>query len=117
LRERVAKEIYYMGLEMSSMTAKKSQKLADTLNPDVVDHHVARIMQSPAFKQIAQMPDDELRALGQSDQKLMDKFFKARAKEKQNAKTVQEAKQKAAQAKQKAAQADLNKDNPNKAQQ
>ena len=98
LRNLVAKEIYYKGLEGSSLTAKNSPKLADALNPDVADQNIAKIKQSPAFNQIAQMPDDQLRTLGQSGGLLMDKFFKEAGKAKQTAENQQKAQQRAVQA-------------------
>ena len=96
LRNLVVKEIYYKGLEGSSPTAKNSPKLAD--DPDVADQNIAKIKQSPAFNQIAQMPDDQLRTLGQSGGLLMDKFFKEAGKAKQAAENQKKAQQRAVQA-------------------
>ncbi len=85
LREFVAREIYYRGLEGSSLTAKKNTNLLKALNPEVMDRSVQHIQKTPAFKKLAQMPDQELRSLAMSGDggKLMDKFFHEAAKVKQ----------------------------------
>ena len=92
---------------MSSITAKKSPKLADALNPEVLNRSVEQIMQSPAFKRIAKMPDDELRVFAQSDKELMAGYFKDAAKAKHEEKVKQEAQQKAA-------KENMNRNDPNK---
>lgn len=85
LRTTVAQEIYFKGLESSSLVTKSKTQLLDAMSPKNFEEGVNKIKQSPAFEHLASLPDDRLKALAQDGDggRLMDSFFRESAKIKQ----------------------------------
>ena len=93
LRRKVADVIYYKGLARIDNEKKKSAALKNAVQPSVVEQQAGNIMNEPAFKKLAEMPDKELRTLaaGKGAEKLMNTFIRETAKHMQQEKAKQNA--------------------------
>ena len=85
LRNKVAVVLYYKGLTKLDYGSKEKPTLKNALQPDVVRAERANLRKLPAFKKLEKMNDDELRTLaaGAKADRLLDRFVKEMAKQKQ----------------------------------
>ena len=83
LHKKAAEVLYYKSLTKIDLGTKKSQELKNAVIPKEIRKQRDRLMELPAFKKLAKMPDAELRSLaaGKGADKLLDHFVTEVAKD------------------------------------
>ncbi|MBO5503949.1 MAG: hypothetical protein J5969_05665 [Lachnospiraceae bacterium] len=82
LRRQAARVLYLSGLTKVENEQKRGMGVYHALDGNVIAQHADRLMQDPAFKKLAALPDAELRALaaGTAGRSLSIRFFREKAK-------------------------------------
>ena len=76
LRKKVAEVLYYKSLTKIDLSVKNSKEMKNALLPREIRRQRDNLMEMPAFKKLAKMPEKELRSLaaGKGAEKLLDHF-------------------------------------------
>ena len=85
LRKRVAEVLCYKALTTTDYTARQKGLLKNAVQAETVLRQRERLMNTPAFKRLAALPDDELRQLaGQDDgEQLKQRYIRELARDKE----------------------------------
>ena len=86
LRNRVAEILYYKALTTTDYTARQKGLLKNAVQAETMLRQRDKLMNTPAFKRLAALPDDELRQLaGQDDgEQLKRRYIRELARDKES---------------------------------
>ena len=85
LRKKAAQILYLNGLTRMELDKKSGMGIRRAMTGQKLEEQTARVLSQPAFKKLAALPDNELRALaaGSGGRDLADTFIREIAKEQQ----------------------------------